>query len=184
MTRRQLSLFGLASAALPQLRAQRPETGDWLATLQKRLPAYGHRNWIVVADSAYPLQSNPGIETIVSGKGHLHVLRATLDEISKMPHVRPIIHTDKELQFVPDSDAAGISSYRQDLAGVLGNQAVATAPHVDIIHQLDEAAKIFNVLIIKTTMTLPYTSVFLELAAAYWGDDAEKRLEQAMSSQR
>jgi len=33
------------------------------------LPLFGHRNWIVVADSAYPAHSMPGIETIVSGAG-------------------------------------------------------------------------------------------------------------------
>lgn len=183
MTRRQLSLIGLGSAALPQLRAERGDTADsWMDVVRKRLPAYGHRNWIVVADSAYPLQSNPGIETIVSGEEHLHVLHATLDEISKMPHVRPNVFTDKELQFLPDSDAPGISSYRQHLNSALGDRPVSTMPHLDIIHQLDEAAKVFNVLIIKTTMTLPYTSVFLQLDCAYWSDDAEKRLRQQMSS--
>jgi hypothetical protein len=29
-------------------------------------------------------------------------------------------------------------------------------------------------------MTLPYTSVFFELRAAYWGDEAEERLRKAM----
>ncbi|MDE3198919.1 MAG: hypothetical protein KGN84_21400 [Acidobacteriota bacterium] len=33
--------------------AQTPQS--WRATLEERLPLYGHRNWIVVADSAYPL---------------------------------------------------------------------------------------------------------------------------------
>src|SRR5665213_988847 len=35
----------------------------WTMVLDERLPLYGHRNWIVIADSAYPLQSAPGIET-------------------------------------------------------------------------------------------------------------------------
>ena len=37
---------------------------NWKETLRKELPLLGHRNWIVVADSAYPLQTAPGIETI------------------------------------------------------------------------------------------------------------------------
>jgi len=36
----------------------------WESQLHRQLPLYGHRNWIVVADSAYPAQSRPGIETI------------------------------------------------------------------------------------------------------------------------
>ena len=168
------------AAAPSRIRAQ-DGAGSWLAALEKRLPAYGHRNWVVVADSAYPLQSNPGIETIVSGSEHLRVLHAALDLISKMPHVRPIIYTDKELEFVPDSDAPGITAYRQRLATLLNNQPVQTMPHEEIIHRLDEAARTFNVLIIKTNLTLPYTSVFLQFAAAYWSDDAEQRLRQLMT---
>jgi hypothetical protein len=182
MTRRQISIFGLASLAAARARAQRPEGPDaWFGVLKKRLPEYGHRNWIVIADSAYPLQSNPGIETIVSDAQYLHVLRITLDEIAKMPHVRPIVHTDKELEFVSDADAPGISAFRQRLAATLGNQQITAIPHEQVIHQLDEAARVFNVLIIKTSLTLPYTSVFLQLDCAYWSPDAEQRLRQAMT---
>ena len=39
---------------------------DWQKVLADRLPAYGHRNWIVVADAAYPAQAKDGIETIVA----------------------------------------------------------------------------------------------------------------------
>ena len=48
---------------------------DWKRELKALLPLYGHRNWIVVADSAYPAQSCPGIETIVSGAGLIEVAR-------------------------------------------------------------------------------------------------------------
>jgi hypothetical protein len=173
--------MALAPLAAAPARIQAQE-GDatWLGALEKHLPAYGHRNWVVIADSAYPLQSNPGIETIVSGSDYLRVLHATLELVSKTPHVRPIIYTDKELQFVPDSDAPGITAFRQRLATVLNNQPVQTIPHEEIIHKLDEAARTFNVLIIKTTLTLPYTSIFLQLAAAYWSDEAEQKLRQSM----
>ena len=39
----------------------------WRATLDERLPLLGHRNWIVVADAAYPWQASAGIETIDTG---------------------------------------------------------------------------------------------------------------------
>lgn len=168
-------------AAAPRRVQAQDGNGSWLSILEKRLPAYGHRNWVVIADSAYPLQSNPGIETVVSDSDHLRVLHSALELISKTPHVRPVIYTDKELQFVPDSDAPGMTAFRQRLAAVLNNQTVQTIPHEEIIHKLDEAARTFNVLIIKTNLTLPYTSVFLQLAAAYWSDDAEQRLRQSMS---
>jgi hypothetical protein len=34
---------------------------DWKQQLKDLLPLFGHRNWIVVADSAYPAQSRSGI---------------------------------------------------------------------------------------------------------------------------
>ena len=39
---------------------------NWEEVLKDRLQLYGHRNWLVIADSAYPAQSRPGIETIVA----------------------------------------------------------------------------------------------------------------------
>jgi len=38
------------------------------------------------------------------------------------------------------------------------------------------------VLVIKTDMTIPYTSVFFELDCGYWDSDAEKRLREGMLS--
>ena len=40
---------------------------NWEEVLKDRLQLYGHRNWLVIADSAYPAQSKQGIETIVAG---------------------------------------------------------------------------------------------------------------------
>ena len=40
-------------------------SSDWKALVQSRLPLYGHRNWIIVADSAFPVYAAPGIETVV-----------------------------------------------------------------------------------------------------------------------
>jgi len=40
-------------------------TLNWRETLKDRLELYGHRNWVVIADSAYPAQSRQAIEVIV-----------------------------------------------------------------------------------------------------------------------
>ncbi len=49
----------------------------------------------------------------------------------------------------------------------------------ELIGKLDEAGKTFHVLLLKTNLCLPYTSVFLQLDCAYWNADAEKRLRAA-----
>jgi hypothetical protein len=157
--------------------------GNWKQVLAERLPLYGHRNWIVVADSAYPAQSREGIETIVSGAGQLDVLKQVLGAISASRHVRPVVYTDQELKYVEDKEAPGIAAYRQQLAAVLGNRKVNELLHEQIIAKLDQVSQTFRVLIIKTNMTIPYTSVFLELNAGYWGADAETRLRARMAAQ-
>jgi hypothetical protein len=39
------------------------EVQDWKLEVESTLKLFGHRNWIVVADGAYPQQSNPAIKT-------------------------------------------------------------------------------------------------------------------------
>jgi L-fucose mutarotase/ribose pyranase (RbsD/FucU family) len=155
---------------------------DWLSLLHERIQQYGHRNWVVIADSAYPAQSRDGIETVVSNAGQVEVLRRVLYVLKASKHVTPIIYTDKELSYLDENDAPGIGTYRADLEQILGGQKTNALPHLQIISKLDQVSQAFRVLIIKTNMTLPYTSVFLELDCAYWGTDAEKRLRAKMAS--
>lgn len=161
--------------------APRLTRADWERELHTLLPLFGHRNWIVVADSAYPAQSKPGIETIVSGAGQLEVARKVADAINASRHVRANIYRDRELAFVPEKDAPGVSAYRKDLAAMFGTSATEL-PHEEIIAKLDQVSQVFRVLIIKTELTIPYTTVFFELGCAYWPADAEERMRKAMAA--
>lgn len=154
----------------------------WQRMLERELPRLGHRNFIVIADSAYPLQSAPGIQTVATGAGHIEVLRTVLAAIAKAEHVQPVIHLDKELRFVTEEAAPGIGALRESLATALGDAKPVELPHMDIIRKLDESAELFNVLILKTTLTLPYTSVFIELDCGYWSADKEAALREAMKA--
>ena len=154
----------------------------WNERLAVELPRMGHRNWIVVADSAYPAQSRTGIETIATGAGQIETVKAVLDAIDRATHVRAKVTLDHELAFVDPADAPGIAAYREALDRLLEGRPVTTANHEETIAKLDEAARTFNVLILKTDMTLPYTSVFIELDCGYWSGDAEKRLREAVDA--
>jgi L-fucose mutarotase/ribose pyranase (RbsD/FucU family) len=158
-------------------------TANWKEILAERLPLYGHRNWIVVTDSAYPAQSSSGIETVVSDANAMEVLRTVLSAIQSAKHVRPIIYTDRELRFVNEQDAPGIEKYRNELASLLGKEEMHSLPHEEIISKLDEASREFKVLIIKTNLTIPYTSVFFQLNCGYWSDAAERKLRATMAEQ-
>jgi len=155
---------------------------DWKGQLKAFLPLFGHRNWIVVADSAYPAQSRPGIDTIVSGAGQIEVARGVLDAIATSKHVRANIYLDQELQFVAEADAPGVSRYRTQLAELLKFAKTIALPHEQIIAKLDQTAQTFRVLIIKTDLTIPYTSIFFELDCGYWSAGAEQRLRRAMAA--
>jgi D-ribose pyranose/furanose isomerase RbsD len=154
---------------------------NWKEKLQKQLPLLGHRNWIVVADSAYPLQTAPGIETIYVEADQLEVVKGVLAELAKTKHVKPTIYTDTEMKFVAEKNAPGIGAYRDALAKILANQPAQVLPHEQIIGKLDEAGKTFKVLLIKTPLTKPYTSVFFQLECGYWNAESEAELRHAMS---
>ena len=152
------------------------------AHLNAHLPLLGHRNWIVVADSAYPWQSRPGIQTVYIHHDHVEVVEAVLGAVDASKHLRGIVHIDAELRYVPEEDAPGVEAYRKRLAGLLKKQPVKAMPHEEVIAKLDEAAKTFRVLIIKTKMAIPYTSVFIQLDCGYWGAEQEKRLREAIDA--
>jgi hypothetical protein len=155
-------------------------SSNWEAVMKARLPLYGHRNWIVIADSAYPAQSSDGVETIVSDGEQTAVLAMTFALLNECRHIKPTIYTDQELNFVSEADARGVTAYRGQLGQLLKGQDVRVLPHDQIISRLDSVGQMFRVLLIKTSMCIPYTSVFLELECGYWNAEAEKRLRAAM----
>ena len=146
------------------------------------MPLLGHRNWILIVDSAYPFQTSPGIETIETNADQEEVVKSVLDTIHRSIHVRPDIFLDAELPFVPDEDAPGASAYRARMGDLLRSYKVESLPHEKIIASVDQAGKTFHVLVLKTNMTIPYTSVFIQLNCKYWTDDAEARLRAKMKA--
>ena len=157
-------------------------SAKWEDTLKERLPLYGHRNWIVIADSAYPAQSSDGVETIVSDGEQTAVLAMTFALLGESRHIKPTIYTDQELNFVSEADARGVTAYRRQLEQLLKGQNVHVLPHEEIISRLDRVGQMFRVLLIKTSMCIPYTSVFFELECGYWNAEAEKRLRASIKS--
>jgi len=96
--------------------------------------------------------------------------------VDAAPHVIAAAYMDRELALVPEVDAPGVTSCAAAISQQLGGHGIRELPHEEIIAKLDEAARMFRVLIIKTQSTIPYTSVFLELGCGYWAPQAEARL--------
>jgi RbsD / FucU transport protein family len=155
---------------------------NWARVLSDRLQLFGHRNWLVIADSAYPAQTRQGVETIVADEEQTTVLSRALAILGGCRHIKPTIYTDKELRFVSEQDATGITTYRQQLESLLEGNQMHSLPHEEIISRLDQVGEMFRVLVIKTNMRIPYTSVFFELGCGYWNAELESRLRVAMRS--
>lgn len=153
---------------------------SWQQKVKEELPLLGHRNWIVVVDSAYPLQSGAGVETVETGADQFTVIDYVLDSIKDSEHVRPIVHTDAELQYLQDSEAPGVDRYRQQLKSRLAGVPADSVLHQTLIDQVNDLGKSFHVLILKTNMTIPYTSVFFQLDCKYWGAESEAKLRGRM----
>lgn len=149
---------------------------NWKTLLEEKLPLLGHRNWIVVTDMAYPLQTNPGITTLMASEKYEEVIATVNDMISKAPHVFAHIYQDKEQERLSEALAPGWDSYKASLAGALDLDDVQMMNHEDLIRKLDEAAELYQVVIIKTGMTIPYTSTFFELDCKYWDAQREAKI--------
>ncbi len=156
----------------------------WEEIVKERLQLFGHRNWLVIADSAYPAQSRHAIETIVADEDQIKVLERTRAILSGCKHVKPNIYTDEELAFVREENAPGIRSYRESLGSLFTGGEVRVLPHEEIIAKLDQAGELFRVLVVKTNMRIPYTSVFFELDCGYWNPQAENELRASMKSRK
>lgn len=153
---------------------------DWLATVRSTVAVFGHRNWIVVADAAYPVHQAQGIQTILASGDPVEVLRSVLDCLADAPHVTGRVCLDAELDALTEEAAPGVSVFRKRLAALLQGSEIVSMPHSDMLETLDEAGQRYRVLVVKTSLCIPYTSVFLPLSCAYWTDEAEAELRTSM----
>ncbi|MDL2256311.1 hypothetical protein LJC38_06980 [Parabacteroides sp. OttesenSCG-928-K15] len=179
--KKNLNYLAMGALCLP-LACTTPQEPDWKEQLKGEIPLMGHRNWIVITDMAYPLQTQPGIETIYVDEPYMDILSFVYEEIEKAPHVRPHIYQDKELSFLSDQDAKGVDALKEKMNTLMGSKVIAL-PHEELIGRLDEVSKMFHVIILKSNLTIPYTSTFFELDCNYWEDAKQQLLQKRMENQ-
>ena len=171
---------------MAQMRAERERmmqernVMSWKNEFQRMLPLLGHRNWILVVDKAYPWQSGNGITTLYTGLPLMKTLEEVVGALKTSTHAAPIFYTDKEMSFMTEDMAKGVDAYREQLKKTLEGMNTQAILHNDVFPKLDEAAKLFNILVLKTDETLAYSSVFIELDCSYWGPEKEKVLREKM----
>ncbi len=156
----------------------------WDKKFNNRLPVMGKNNWIIISDSAYPAKRADGIETIATDKPLTSVLDYVLSNIDKAGHAGATAWISSELEKIPDRDAIGIEDIYQEIWRQLNeaNITTKTAIEKDILKMVEDEAADYNILVLKSTTRLPYTTVYLQLDCRYWDETREKRLRDALRS--
>ncbi|MGN0213245.1 MAG: hypothetical protein ACI4AH_00350 [Muribaculaceae bacterium] len=155
---------------------------NWKTVLQEKLPLLGHRNWIVITDMAYPLQAKDGITTLYATESYAEVLGAVKQMIDNTPHVYAHTYQDKELSFLEEDICPGIDSLKADMDKALSGSTITRIDHEQLIARLDSVSNLFEVVIIKTPLTKPYTSTFFELDCKYWDSDKQSLLNAKIAA--
>ncbi len=151
----------------------------WKSEFEQVLPLLGHRNWILVVDKAFPLQSAAGMTYINSSESIEDVLSYVLESVDKASHVKPIIYTDKEFQCLSQFGGAE-AQLVENFGKIFEGREVQSILHDEIFTKLDTASKLFNVVVIKTEATVAYSSVFFELDCGYWTAEKEQKLRSML----
>ena len=156
----------------------------WKAAVEVQTAQLGYRNWIVIAEASFPAHSRPGTRQINAYEPIPVVLDEVLRTLERTEHVRPRIYTPRELRAVENDFAPGVDEYRKVLDGALHGHEVTELDQDSLITLVQDAQKSFDVLVIRTTTALPYSSVFLELQPGYWDGESEQKLRTDMQRSR
>lgn len=155
---------------------------EWKTQLKSQLSEFGHRNWILIVDKAYPSLNSLGVITIDTQDDLLNVLDYSLKQIDSATHIKPILYTDKELNYITQNQVPNIIDYRKNLLKMIGTYQPKVMLHDSVFVRIDEASKLFKVLVLKTNEVIPYSSVFLQLECKYWSAEKEQQLRKAMNT--
>jgi hypothetical protein len=154
----------------------------WKERFLELLPLYGHRNWILIADSAFPAQVG-AVEILATGQDHLSVVQEVLAKLRDAPHVRAVVRLDSELDHLPEPAVPGLKAVRGTLHRLVEGFEHSSLPHADLLERLARVSLTYRVLVVKTTGTVPYSSVFVELDCGYWSAEQEALLRRSMGTE-
>ena len=155
----------------------------WLGTLRHELGYLGARNWVVVAEAAFPIHSRRGLSVVQLNGEIPDVVDAVERVIEEKSHVKPRLYVATEAASVPYDYAPGIKNYRDQLEEALHGRETVQLDHAMLMRMLNDASKTYRVLVIKTRSALPYTSVFMELGSGYWDAESESALREVIENE-
>jgi hypothetical protein len=94
------------------------------------------------------------------------------------------VYLPRELRAVENDFAPGIDELRKQLRASLHGHEATELEQQSLLTLMEDANRSFDVLVIRTQTSLPYSSVFLELRPGYWDADSESRLRERLEQER
>jgi len=157
---------------------------EWKAAVSNQVNQLGYRNWIVISEASFPAHSRTGVHQISAPVDIPEATDYVLRSIEQTEHVKPRIYLAREMRSVENDYAPGIDEFRKRIAASLHSHEATELDHEALVTLLEDANRSFNVLVIRTTTALPYSSVFMELQPGYWDADSETHLREKMQRER
>ena len=156
----------------------------WGEVVAREVNALGIRNWIIVAESSFPVVSRRGVRTLVVDAEIPEVVDYVVNELEKSETLLPSFSMARELPFVRNTQAPGVDEFRSLLQESLHGHEVREMENRSLSLLAHSDAASYAVLVLKTKSALPYSSVFIELDSGYWDRESEDRLRRDMKSAR
>jgi D-ribose pyranose/furanose isomerase RbsD len=156
----------------------------WREELAMRTAQLGYRNWIVIAEASFPAHSRPGLRQVSANEEIPVVVDEVLRALEQTEHVTPRIYVARELRALENDFAPGIDDFRKKLRSSIHAHETNELEQQSLITLIEDANKSFEVLVIRTSTALPYTSVFMELQPGYWNAESESHLRERLERQR
>lgn len=156
----------------------------WKKTIRHEMGYLGARNWIVVAEAAFPIQSRRGLRVIQIDAEIPDLVDGIEQVIEEKHHVKPRIYVTSEIAKVEYDYAPGVAYYRKELATALHGRETLSLNNDMLMQMLADTNRTYRVLVVKSRTALPYSSVFMELGSGYWDAESENVLRDAMDKKK
>ncbi len=177
-------LVGCAGSRERENRRSARISRPWAAQLDREILAMGHGNWIVIAESSFPVHSRRGVRTLRIDAEIPDVLDQVVKTLEYSESTTPYFSTSRELDYISNDLAPGVEVYRSQLKTALRGHATRQMDYQALGMLLEDSANSFAVLVLKTHTSIPYSSIFVELRTSYWDLEGERNMRQKMKNKK
>jgi len=157
---------------------------NWRSAMRRHVNELGFRNWIVIAEASFPAYARPGVRHVSAQVETPEALSYVLQTIDQTQHVRPSVFLTRELRSMQNDSAPGIDDLKKKLGASLAGVETTYLDQESLMSLVADANRSFEVLVIRTTSALPYSSVFIELQHGYWDSESEQQLRDRIDQER